>query len=89
MVAQIVQLLWDGTSIHAVTRRFPVSLSTVSRAGMRYQETGRYTELDRAMDAGPVSSPLCEQMRIGGALPEPCKRPDLICDANGAPMAAL
>ena len=42
-VAQVVQLLQDGTSIHAVARRFAVSPSTVSRAWRRYQETGRYT----------------------------------------------
>ncbi|KAJ8377134.1 hypothetical protein SKAU_G00077140 [Synaphobranchus kaupii] len=42
-VAQVVQLLQDGTSIHAVARRFAVSPSTVSRAWRRYQETGHYT----------------------------------------------
>lgn len=42
-VAQVVQLLQDGTSIRAVARRFAVSPSTVSRAWRRYQETGRYT----------------------------------------------
>ena len=42
-VAQVVQLLQDGTSICAVARRFAVSPSTVSRAWRRYQETGRYT----------------------------------------------
>ncbi|KAJ8336531.1 hypothetical protein SKAU_G00377510 [Synaphobranchus kaupii] len=42
-VAQVVQLLQDGTSIRAVTRRFAVSPSTVSGAWRRYQETGRYT----------------------------------------------
>uniref|UniRef100_A0AAY5KBI7 Low density lipoprotein receptor-related protein associated protein 1 n=1 Tax=Esox lucius TaxID=8010 RepID=A0AAY5KBI7_ESOLU len=36
-VEQTVQLLQDGTSIHAVTRRFAVSPSTVSRAWRRYQ----------------------------------------------------
>ncbi|KAJ8332732.1 hypothetical protein SKAU_G00425210 [Synaphobranchus kaupii] len=41
-VAQVVQLLQDGTSIRAVARRFAVSPSTVSRAWRRYQETGRY-----------------------------------------------
>ena len=42
-VALVVQLLQDGTSIHAVTRRFAVSPSTVSRTWRRYQETGCYT----------------------------------------------
>ena len=42
-VAQVVQLLQDGTSIRAVTRRFAVSPSTVSGAWRRYQETGNYT----------------------------------------------
>ena len=40
-VAQVVQLLWDDTSICAVAKRFAVSPSTVSRA-WRYQETGHY-----------------------------------------------
>ena len=40
-VAQVVQLIQDGTSMHA--RRFAVSPSTVSRAWRRYQETGQYT----------------------------------------------
>ena len=49
-VAQVAQLLQDGTSICAVARRFAVPLSTVSGAWRRYQETGRYKgELDRAM----------------------------------------
>ena len=43
-VAQVVQLLQDGTSIHAaITRMLAVSPSTVSRAWRRYQETGHYT----------------------------------------------
>ena len=42
-VSQVVQFLQDGASIHAVTRRFAVSPSTVSRAWRRYQETDRYT----------------------------------------------
>jgi transposase len=41
-VAQIVQLIQDGTSIRAVARRFAVSVSVVSRAWRRYQETGQY-----------------------------------------------
>ena len=42
-VAQVVQLLQDGTSIHCcIARRFAVSPSTVSRAWRRYQETGHY-----------------------------------------------
>ncbi|KAJ8332481.1 hypothetical protein SKAU_G00422700 [Synaphobranchus kaupii] len=42
-VAQVVQLLQDGTSTRAVARRFAVSPSTVSRAWRRYRETGHYT----------------------------------------------
>uniref|UniRef100_A0AAZ3SQ60 Transposase Tc1-like domain-containing protein n=1 Tax=Oncorhynchus tshawytscha TaxID=74940 RepID=A0AAZ3SQ60_ONCTS len=41
-VAQVVQLIQDGTSMRAVARRFPVSVSVVSRAWRRYQETGQY-----------------------------------------------
>ncbi|KAI3361704.1 hypothetical protein L3Q82_002067 [Scortum barcoo] len=37
-VAQVV----DGTSMRAVARRFAVSVSVVSRAWRRYQETGQY-----------------------------------------------
>ena len=40
-VAQVVQLLQDGTSICAIAR-FAVSPSTVSRAWRRYEETGHY-----------------------------------------------
>ena len=39
-VAQAVQLLQDGTSIHVIARRFA---STVSRAWRRFQETGSYS----------------------------------------------
>uniref|UniRef100_A0AAR2KAC6 Transposase Tc1-like domain-containing protein n=1 Tax=Pygocentrus nattereri TaxID=42514 RepID=A0AAR2KAC6_PYGNA len=42
-VAQVVQLIQDGTSMRAVARRFAVSVSVVSRAWRRYQETGQYT----------------------------------------------
>ncbi|KAL0146513.1 hypothetical protein M9458_058144 [Cirrhinus mrigala] len=41
-VAQVVQLFQDGTSMRAVARRFAVSVSVVSRAWRRYQETGQY-----------------------------------------------
>ncbi|KAL0154047.1 hypothetical protein M9458_050647 [Cirrhinus mrigala] len=41
-VAQVVQLIQDGTSMRAVARRFAVSVSVVSRAWRRYQETGLY-----------------------------------------------
>lgn len=41
-VAQVVQLIQDGTSMRAVARRFAVSVSVVSRAWRRYQETGQY-----------------------------------------------
>ncbi|KAL0159510.1 hypothetical protein M9458_043235 [Cirrhinus mrigala] len=41
-VAQVVQLIQDGTSMRAVARRLAVSVSVVSRAWRRYQETGQY-----------------------------------------------
>ena len=41
-VAQVVQLLQDGTFICVATGRFAVPPSTVSRAWWRYQETGSY-----------------------------------------------
>ncbi|KAI3361186.1 hypothetical protein L3Q82_013382 [Scortum barcoo] len=41
-VAQVVLLIQDGTSMRAVARRFAVSVSVVSRAWRRYQETGQY-----------------------------------------------
>ncbi|CDQ94583.1 unnamed protein product [Oncorhynchus mykiss] len=41
-VAQVVQLIQDGTSMRAVARRFAVSVSVVSRAWRLYQETGQY-----------------------------------------------
>ncbi|KAL0148990.1 hypothetical protein M9458_055794, partial [Cirrhinus mrigala] len=41
-VAQVVQLIQDGTSMRAVARRVAVSVSVVSRAWRRYQETGQY-----------------------------------------------
>uniref|UniRef100_A0A8C7RN94 Transposase Tc1-like domain-containing protein n=1 Tax=Oncorhynchus mykiss TaxID=8022 RepID=A0A8C7RN94_ONCMY len=41
-VAQVVQLIQDGTSMRAVARRFAVSVSVVSRAWRRYQETSQY-----------------------------------------------
>ena len=42
-VAQIVQLLQDGTSTRAVARSFDVSPSTISRTWRRFQETGSYS----------------------------------------------
>ncbi|KAI4883129.1 hypothetical protein NFI96_032713 [Prochilodus magdalenae] len=42
-VAQVVQLIQDGTSMRAVARRFAVSVTVVPRAWRRYQETGQYT----------------------------------------------
>uniref|UniRef100_A0A8C7R2V7 Transposase Tc1-like domain-containing protein n=1 Tax=Oncorhynchus mykiss TaxID=8022 RepID=A0A8C7R2V7_ONCMY len=41
-VAQVVQLIQDGTSMRGMARRFTVSVSVVSRAWRRYQETGQY-----------------------------------------------
>ena len=42
-VAQVVQLIQEGISMHTVARRFDVSPSTVFRAWRRYQDTGQYT----------------------------------------------
>ena len=42
-VAQVVQLLQDGSSVRLVARRFGVSPSAVSRAWRRFRETGQYT----------------------------------------------
>uniref|UniRef100_A0AAZ3Q5W4 Transposase Tc1-like domain-containing protein n=1 Tax=Oncorhynchus tshawytscha TaxID=74940 RepID=A0AAZ3Q5W4_ONCTS len=41
-VAQVLQLIQDGTSMRAVARRFAVSVSIVSRVWRHYQETGQY-----------------------------------------------
>uniref|UniRef100_A0A8C7DLD9 Transposase n=1 Tax=Oncorhynchus kisutch TaxID=8019 RepID=A0A8C7DLD9_ONCKI len=41
-VAQVVQLIQDGTSMRVVARRFAVSVSVVSKVWRRYQETGQY-----------------------------------------------
>ncbi len=75
-VAQVVQLLEDGTSIRAVARMFAVSPSTVSRAWRRYQEI-TWGELDRAVKGHQPSSrtSICSFVRggTGGALPESCK----------------
>uniref|UniRef100_A0A674MST3 Transposase Tc1-like domain-containing protein n=1 Tax=Takifugu rubripes TaxID=31033 RepID=A0A674MST3_TAKRU len=42
-VAQVVQLLQDGTSTRAAARRFNVSPSTISRTWRTFQETGGYS----------------------------------------------
>ncbi|KAI4874245.1 hypothetical protein NFI96_007731 [Prochilodus magdalenae] len=42
-LAKVMQLIQDGTSMRAVARRFAVSVSVVSKAWRRYQETGQYT----------------------------------------------
>ncbi|CAJ0967022.1 unnamed protein product [Ranitomeya imitator] len=42
-VAQVVQLIQDGTSMRAVARRFAVSVSVAFRVWRHYQETGQYT----------------------------------------------
>ena len=77
-VAQVVQILKDGTSIHALTRRFAVSPRTVSRAHRRYQETGCNTKRG---GQSPRRSSTQQRLGIcslepggtGGALPEPYK----------------
>ncbi|KAI4898026.1 hypothetical protein NFI96_017465 [Prochilodus magdalenae] len=67
LVAQVVQLILDGTSMPAVARSFAVSVSVVSRAWRRYQETGQYTRRRgggrrRATTAaGPLPPPLCKE----------------------------
>ncbi|KAI3365408.1 hypothetical protein L3Q82_010493, partial [Scortum barcoo] len=79
-VAQVVQLIQDGTSMRAVARRFAVSVSIVSRAWKHYQETGQYIRRrggGRRREgnnpaAGPATSAFV-QGGTGGALPEPCK----------------
>uniref|UniRef100_A0A674MKA9 Transposase Tc1-like domain-containing protein n=1 Tax=Takifugu rubripes TaxID=31033 RepID=A0A674MKA9_TAKRU len=42
-VAQVVQLLQDGTSTRTAARRFNVSPSTISTTWRRFQETGGYS----------------------------------------------
>ncbi|KAI4872345.1 hypothetical protein NFI96_016864, partial [Prochilodus magdalenae] len=42
-VAQVMQLIQDGTSMRAVASKFAVSFSVVSRAWRCYLETGQYT----------------------------------------------
>ncbi|KAI3352630.1 hypothetical protein L3Q82_019209, partial [Scortum barcoo] len=78
-VAQVVQLIQDGTSMRAVARRFAVSVSIVSRAWRRYQETGQYI---RRRGGGRRRATTQQQDcyysafvqgGTGGALPEPCK----------------
>ncbi|KAI3371829.1 hypothetical protein L3Q82_006712 [Scortum barcoo] len=78
-VAQVVQPIQDGTSMRAVARRFAVSVSVVSRAWRRYQETGQYI---RRRGGGRRRATTQQQDRYlpafvqggtGGALPEPCK----------------
>ncbi|KAI3365746.1 hypothetical protein L3Q82_000756 [Scortum barcoo] len=67
-VAQVVQLIQDGTSMRAVARRFAVSVSVVSRAWRRYQETGQYIRRRgggrrraTTQQAGPLPPPLCKE----------------------------
>uniref|UniRef100_A0A674NPL8 Transposase Tc1-like domain-containing protein n=1 Tax=Takifugu rubripes TaxID=31033 RepID=A0A674NPL8_TAKRU len=54
-VAQVVQLLQDGTSTRAAARMFNVSPSTISRTWKRFQETGGYSR--RAGQGRRRSSP--------------------------------
>ncbi|KAL0154165.1 hypothetical protein M9458_050523 [Cirrhinus mrigala] len=77
-VAQVVQLIQDGTSMRAVARRFAVSVSVVSRAWRRYQETGQYVRRHgggrrREQPSSRTATSAFVQGGTGGALPEPCK----------------
>ncbi|KAK7160638.1 hypothetical protein R3I93_008329 [Phoxinus phoxinus] len=77
-VAQVVQFIQDGTSMRAVARRFAVSVSVVSRAWRRYQETGHASgEVEEAVGGQQPSSRTATSAFVqggaGGALPEPCK----------------
>ena len=68
-VAQVVQLLQDGTSTRVVAGRLAVSPSTVSRAWRRHQETVTYGELDRSIEGHQPSSRtgICSFVRGGTA----------------------
>ncbi|KAI3362460.1 hypothetical protein L3Q82_012748 [Scortum barcoo] len=58
--------------MRAVARRFAVSVSVVSRAWRRYQETGQYIRR-RGGGCSRTATSAFVQGRTGGALPEPCK----------------
>ncbi|KAI3362808.1 hypothetical protein L3Q82_001858 [Scortum barcoo] len=65
-VAQVVQLIQDGTSMRAVARRFAVSVSVVSRAWRRYQETGQYIRrhVEEAVGGQQPSSRTATYLRL-------------------------
>uniref|UniRef100_A0A8C7CMG2 Tc1-like transposase DDE domain-containing protein n=1 Tax=Oncorhynchus kisutch TaxID=8019 RepID=A0A8C7CMG2_ONCKI len=74
-VAQVVQLIQDGTSMRDVARRFAVSVSVGSRAWRHYQETGQYIRR-RGGGQQPSSRTATStfvQGGAGGALPEAYK----------------
>ncbi|CAJ0952893.1 unnamed protein product [Ranitomeya imitator] len=77
-VAQVVQLIQDGTSMGAVVRRFAVCISLVSKGCRRYQETSQNTRRRggnrrRAKTQQQDRYLSLVQGRTGGTLPEPCK----------------
>ncbi len=55
-VAQAVQLLQNGTSIHAIARRFAVSPNTVTRAWRRFQKTDIYFRSHTISRTGSIGS---------------------------------
>ncbi|KAI4877300.1 hypothetical protein NFI96_019883, partial [Prochilodus magdalenae] len=74
-VAQVVQLIRDGTSMRAVARRFAVSVSVVTRDWRSYQETGQYTRRSGGgqQPSSSTTTSAFVQGETGGALPEPCR----------------
>ncbi|KAI4904895.1 hypothetical protein NFI96_009961 [Prochilodus magdalenae] len=65
-VAQVVQLLKDGTSICPIATRFALSPSAVLRVWWRFQETGSYSRragqgCRRFLTPQQVSAPLCKE----------------------------
>ncbi|KAI3353316.1 hypothetical protein L3Q82_019854 [Scortum barcoo] len=75
-VAQVVQLIQDGTSMRAVARRFAVSVSVVSRAWRRYTRRQASTsgDVEEAVGGQQPSSRTATSAFVqggtGGALPE-------------------
>ncbi|KAL0966337.1 hypothetical protein UPYG_G00294050 [Umbra pygmaea] len=77
-VAQVVQLIQDGTSMRAVARRFAVSVSVASRAWRRTKRQASTSgDVEEAVGGQQPSSRTATSTFVqggaGGALPEPCK----------------